>query len=465
MVESMRRGGRRVNAVLALGALLVAGSLAACDPTPDPFCEPIAGLDLWRWDGEGSTDAYEVAANWDHDGNSNVGVPGERNDPGDDDDQICIPPNNDVIIGDGISAHVQVLDNAGGVTITDGGKLELEGNPATRPSFSHRMTLRGLLYGRGKLITRPQGTLTWTHAPGDGAATMSTRESWATNTALAVPPDPGRTVISPGATLVISGQGVNLVDRRIIDNQGTTRITGNATYVAADWGTTFRNTGTFDFAADGDYVEGSVHGHASLGRTRFINTGTLTKTGGSGTSVIDAQYSRTEGSAGPGTVVVSSGSLSIRSNDTRATVDPSAAATTFATGGCPPLSACATPTPSASEPQFTELTLPAGSASSLVTIKEAAAEAGVKGRPVDLTVPSETATAGNPMILELALDATLVGGDTHLTLEVTHNAVVVPDCTAGPAQAQCVDRAASSTTAGDVVMVVRTASNGRWRMR
>jgi hypothetical protein len=203
-----------------------------------------------------------------------VGVPGERNDPADADDYVCIPPNKSVVIGDGESAHLQVLDNGGRLTVTTGGKLELKGNPSTRTSYSHRLTLHGLLFGRGKLVTRAQGTLTWNHDPAAlGAATMSTRENWATNTPLAEPPPPGRTVISPGANLVISGLGVNLVDRRIIDNQGVTEITGNGTYVAADWGTTFRNTGTVDFKADGDYVEGSVRGYAARGKSRFINTG------------------------------------------------------------------------------------------------------------------------------------------------------------------------------------------------
>jgi hypothetical protein len=265
--------------------------------------------------------------------------------------------------------------------------------------------------------------------------------------------------------MVVSGLGVNLVDRRIIDNRGTTRIAANGTYVAADWGTTFRNTGTFVFAADGDWVEGSVRAHASLGRTRFINTGKVRKTGGTGTSVIDATYTRTEGSAGPGTVEVASGTLSIRSNGTEARVDPSARAVTFGTGGCPPLAACANPTPSGSEPQFATLRLPAGTAPSKVVITEAGPQAGTIGRPVDLTVPSETASAGNPMVLRLAVDTTLVPtGRNHTNIGVQHNGVNVPNCTGG-AQVQCVDRAASSTVAGDVVMVVRTASNGRWRMR
>ena len=71
-----------------------------------------------------------------------------------------------------------------------------------------------------------------------------------------------------------------------------------------------------------------------------------------------------------------------------------------------------------------------------------------------LTVPDESATASNPMTLRIAVDDTaLQPADTHLTLQVQHDGVPVPDCT-GAAQAQCVDRASSSTVAGDVVMVV-----------
>jgi hypothetical protein len=180
--------------------------------------------------------------------------------------------------------------------------------------------------------------------------------------------------------------------------------------------------------------------------------------------VIDARYLRTEGGAGPGTVRVASGTLSILSDATAAVVVPGGSGTTFATGGCPPLAACAQPSTTAGEPQFAALTLPAGTAQSSVSMTEAAPD-GSKGRPLDLTVPAETASAANPMTLRLALDdALLAPTDTHLTLEVQHNGVAVPDCT-GAAQPECVDRVASSTTAGDVVMVVRTASNGRWRMR
>jgi hypothetical protein len=123
----------------ALGA--VAGFAAAAlgveaAPAGAAACAPIAGLDLWTWDGEAASDRYELAANWDHAGNSNVGVPGERLDPSDRDDQICIPAGSTVIIGDGISSHVQVLQNAGNVVITDGGKLELEGDPSSLTSTS-----------------------------------------------------------------------------------------------------------------------------------------------------------------------------------------------------------------------------------------------------------------------------------------------------------------------------------------
>ena len=165
---------------------------------------------------------------------------------------------------------------------------------------------------------------------------------------------------------------MNLVDRRIIDNQGTTEITGNGTYVAADWGTTFRNTGTFDFKADGDYVEGSVHGHAaSLKGPLHQHRPAARRPAASGTSVLDARYSRTEGAAGPGTVRVQSGTLSILSDGTTATVVPGGSGATFATGGCPPLAACAQPATDAGNPQFATLTLPGGTADSAVTITEA----------------------------------------------------------------------------------------------
>ena len=76
----------------------------------------------------------------------------------------------------GLAAHLQVLDNAGRLVVTVGAKVELKGAPASRTSYSHKLDLHGLLYGRGKLVTRPQGVLSWIHEPSaPGAATMSTR--------------------------------------------------------------------------------------------------------------------------------------------------------------------------------------------------------------------------------------------------------------------------------------------------
>jgi hypothetical protein len=457
-------GNVRIRLILAALALCAIGpGLAACDPVPPDFCPHLAGLDVWTFDGQAGTDAYGNPVNWDHDGNSNVGIPGERNDPADADDEVCIPPNKTVTVPDGGSSHLVVLDNAGTLKITPGAKLELKGDPDTQPSYSHNLVLRGMLFGRGKLTTRSAGTLTWNHASGSGAATMTTRENFATNTPLPVPPDPGRTVIAPGGTLLITGLGVNLFDRRIIDNRGTTRVTGSGTYIAADYGTTFRNSGTFTFEANGDYVQGFVRGYAALGRSRFINTGTLRKTGGTGTSVVDAQYTATEGPDGPGSIVVSSGTLNVVGTAVRAQVDPGSNGAAVGNGGCGANAGCSAPSASASDPQFESVSLPGGTDPSSVKITERAPD-GSTGVPVDVSIPSESATATTPMTFTFVLDDSVLGaGDTHLTLAVTHNGAAVPDCTGAP-QASCVDRSASSTTAGDVHLVVRTATNGRWRI-
>lgn len=456
--ESLARG-----AVLLLTLSLIGGLLAACHPVPVGYCADLPGdLDKWIWDGEAGTTVFETPQNWDHNGNSNVGYPGDRFASGDD-DYVCIPIHKTVTINTDISAHLVALDNAGTLEVTPLGKLELKGDPATQPSYSHDLKLQGLLYGVGKVTVRSGGTLTWNHDPAaPGASTMSTRES-----GTLVPPfptNPGRTVIAPGAKLVVDGLGVNLWDKRIIDNQGTTEITNDLAYIAADDGTTFRNTGTFDFKSDGDYVQGFLIG--ALGPPRFINTGLLRKSGGTGTSVVDASYTLTEGAAGPGSAEVSSGSLSILSNNTGASVAPVTGDATFATGGCFDPDQCVTLATTATNTQFSSLTLPGGTATSGVTMAEKAAENGVIGRPVELLVPAETADANNPMTFKLALDVTLLGPlDTHLNLEVYHGANLVPDCLPGPPQAECVDRAASIPVLNTVPLVIKTAANGRWKVR
>jgi hypothetical protein len=469
-------GSQRLRAISVFAAVLavsLASPLLTGRALAAPPCPTLPGTDMWVFDGgdAGFPTDWDRPQNWNHNGNDNIGVPGTRfatpSNPTPGDDYACIPGGRTVVLSAGQSAHLLALDNRGSLTVRDGAKLEIKGDPGTQPSFSNALLLQGMLLGTGTLTIRTGRTLTWEHAAGAGAPSMTTREATAAlDGTIPASTTPGRTVIAPGAFMVVRGlNGVNLDDARIIDNRGTTSMTVNAgAFIAADWGTTFRNTGTFRFTTDADYAQGHQGVNGALGLGRFINTGALFKTGGTGVSVIDAAYSINEGPAGPGTARVSSGVLSILSGNTVATVAPGAGSVAFGNGGCAGAnSSCPAASLSATDNQFASLALPAGTNQSIVRIQERPVEAGVKGRPVDLTVPGESATSTSPMVFKISLDVSLLGGDTHLTLDVTHNGVAVPNCDA-VTRPRCVDRAASSTVSGDVVMVIRTADNGRWRI-
>lgn len=456
------RSRRGLAGVLVLVAS-AAGLLSACDPMPPNFCPAIPGLQTWTWNGT-AADQVTDSSKWLTTGPTGDGFPGGRLSLGPggsaEDDYVCVKPNTTMTIRAGQSMHLQVLDSGGTVNLETGSKVELRAHPSANQSFVRHVSMRGEWFGRGVVTIRTGGIFRWTSTL-SGAATMTTREVNVIPPGGGMPATPGRTIVSAGAKLIVDDRGVNLYDGRIIDNLGTVEVTGPSAYIAADRGTTFNNVGTLDFIGDGDYAEGFSRGIAS--KSQVVNQGLIRKTAGTGTSVIDAAYSV----SGAGSGEVSTGVLSIMSTDALAAVIPSVSvAPRFATGGdCAVQNACANPIVTAFGPQLTSLVLPIGTATSTVRIVEVPDPA--LGNAIDLFVPTETAssagTSPGPMILRMALDTSQAAGKTAVTMNITHDDVAVPDCTGG-VQAECVDRAASTTVGGDVTMVIRTGSNGRWKM-
>lgn len=276
------------------------------------------------------------------------------------------------------------------------------------------------------------------------------------------PAVPGRTIIASGATLNIEQAsgclpdlcgGAQLKDARVLENRGTTNLKGFA-YVAADYGTTFLNTGTYLFLNDLGYYQGVA---LTATRSNFINAGTVQKAFSGETSVIDANFVDYGGS-----VVISSGTLTILS-DASETASVSANAT-FGIGSCAPGALfCEEPTASPEDEQIQSLTVPSNAGTTFVTLDEGVPESYNYPIQTEVGEPLEVVTSGptppNPYTLEIVIDATEAGsGD----LGVARNGSELFPCgqTSEPA---CL-KSVTVLGDGDVQLTVLTFANSTYQI-
>lgn len=483
----------RIAAVVLTGGLLATGFLPGSALPADATtidCAP--GVNVFVWDGSANDTPGHVGdgKDWADAYNWNVDcTPGLRFEPHDDD--VTIPSTGKVTISDGESAQVAALHNNGTLTITPGGTLQVFG-----ASQSKTTTLEGTLAGPGSLTVT--STMKWIATP-QGGSTIESRWCLVEDPCTTPAPTKGVTVINPGATLAISGRGVHIGDQAVIENHGTTRLSGSG-YIAADYGTEFRNlrlsgqvVPKFVIANNGGYYQGFLTAGFSV--STFANTGKVTKTGGGGVSIIDADFQATDtGSPYTGTVEVHSGTLSLFT-PTGTTVRTAKVqqGTRFANGGtgnCDAINnpaSCQVVQPTADDPEVTSVEVTkTGSVASSVTIQDVPADhqPSDRGVPVQIDTPKAVATTTDPLRFRLMLDATLVHtGETATGLAASITVrrqstpaqpyVALPDCdsTQKPTTAVpvCVARTLSvnETNAlgtGDVVVVISSLLNSRYRL-
>ncbi|HYN35922.1 MAG TPA: hypothetical protein VEV82_03005, partial [Actinomycetota bacterium] len=168
--------------------------------------------------------------------------------------------------------------------------------------------------------------------------------------------------------------GVNLRDERVIENNGTT-VLSEAGFIAADDGTTFKNTngGRFVLENDRGYYQGFLQ--PGPARSSFINNGaivknrTLGKDGPSRTSVFDADYTQNDPGAAD-KIKIKAGAVTVpNGTGTRsAEVVPTAA---LGTGSCSTgTSYCPFPETTAADKQTSWVQLPAKANKAKVKIVE-----------------------------------------------------------------------------------------------
>ena len=472
-----------VVSLLGAGGLAGATLPAAATPSAVTACS----ASVFVWDGAaddtpgavGDGRSWNDRHNWDQDC-----VPGLRFDTPYDDD-VTIPAGASVQLSAGESATVLHLHNAGSVTVATGGWLVLQGE-----SESRLMTVKGGLGGEGRLTVTQR--LSWVSTP-NGAATQTTRrcELAEVDCSTPVPPVAGRTVVAAGATMSVSGLGVNLVDSRVIEVHGKL-VLSKGGYLAADDGTAVQlvrdaqSTGQLVLQNDLGVYRGTIV--AGLPRAVLTNTGTILKTAGTGTSIIDATYRDTDpGSPYRGRVVVRRGTVSIWSDAATATAVTATVSqgAGLATGSCAGAVSAGNTAPCAhavatdDNPQATDVTLTKpGTTTSTVTVEEMTAEAnpGGLGVPVRIETPGAVASTSAPLVFTLRIDGSLLGGQPPA--QAAQQRVVqrrpdggayatLPSCATSPlggATTACVDRAASGADADDAVVVVRSLANSRYRI-
>jgi hypothetical protein len=478
--------------VLAIGAAL--GVVALGTPANAGYVVCPSNTTVVTWDGSandsgeatGDGVSWDDAWNWDLDC-----IPGEQDPDTPDNDVAVIPSGAEVTLTpDNVFPSLGSLQNRGTLIMTLGSELNLADASRSRITEMH-----GWIHGEGVFTVTKR--MDWQSLSG-GAATMSTRPCLSTPPCdSSAPPTPGVTKIAAGAVLNVNGLGVNLSDRRVIKNYGTVVLSGGG-YIAAGYGTAFRNIDNtpanpavplFDFQNDLGYYQG----HALPGETLglFRNSGVVRKSAGTGTSVIDASYFKTDpASPSSGTVEVKSGSFALLAPNLtdaiEADVDQGSGLANASPGDCvgdnDPTDC--TLQVDASDPQAVSLDLTDPTVGSApVTLQElpAAPNPGGFGAPVHVDSPGAIATNLNPMLLRLYVDASLLGSATPT--QVAKKAKVQRQgspgdpyasllrcaATGGSTSTQaCVDRAASvsetSAAGGDVVIVVQTQLNSRYRV-
>lgn len=482
---------RNVRAV-ALAAALVLGTLlwgaapvTAGSPSGSAYCG-VTGLHTFRWIGPDGGQ-WEDPANWQ---SASGTAPGQTM-TAPFVDYACIPSGSRVQLdpgGAGIAAELAALDlgPSAVLTVGRGGALVLHGGPDGTQSVARtRSTLtmdRSTLGGEATLLVK--GTLDWLSQDGDTSTETTRRCDVADPPGAAChgpAPDPGRTVIDTDGRLLVRGNGVNLEDSRVIENRGTTVLSGQG-YIAADAGTGVVNSGTFSITNGKGVFQGRVHYGLPVGT--FVDSGTVRKQG-SGASVIGLAF-RTGGS---GRVAVLAGSLSVYSaanGSSTTSVASVRQGASFGTGACAAGAAtCATTSPTAADRQTAKVALPAlGSDSVQVSLTELPGQQTSADHmaPVQVDTPGAAADDAHPLVLTFAIDSSAfpAGSDAVAiasSIKVYRRGdgdsayALVKGCAAtggpSPSTPSCVDRAASAAAtralgSGDVVLVVRTVLNSRW---
>ncbi len=202
------------------------------------------------WTGEAGDEAWQTAGNW-----STGTVPGES-------DHACIPAGGTAHISSGTHT-VGSIRGAGGLVLS-GGTLDLS-DASTLSEFGSLTVQGGIFTGSGTVEISE--VLSWTGGEMTGS---------------------GQTVLASGAGGSIdAGSGGHVwLEGRTLTNAGTLTLVDGAILLAG--GAEIDNTGTFDVNSQASSYTNQIE-HWT-GTTSLVNTGTVQKTSGTGTTRIGVAF-------------------------------------------------------------------------------------------------------------------------------------------------------------------------------
>jgi hypothetical protein len=423
------------------GAGAISGSRAAATPACTTTFTAASG----QW---------EQGANWDN------GVPSSTS-------VACVPAPRVATLSSTVTVQAVVI--TGALNVDAPGALLLE---APRTVHSRIATLhidQATLGGSGWV----EATGSWTIS---SVATMTTR--WPVPMPAAAPPDGGGvTEIDAGATVAVDANGgcshgSQIRDGRTIQNDaGGTFVIRSCAYVAADWGTTFQNSGTVLLQSNLGFYEGYLGSDLGWPTTPplFVNAGSVTMTA-SGAFVLAPRYT------GSGTIsVAKSSKVTIPDHLATATIGFAAApSATASVGGSCSTQLC-TPTVDSSDPvaaTFANAAI-AGAATHVALVQNPNDQTGkvfVKtARPggqfwwpvtkgsFSYTQTNGRGTVNDPYVVTIVLDRTLLKGKAASEFGVgtrrSNTNVMLPTCAKGTPLPCIVSKRIAG---GDLTVVLKT---------
>ncbi|MDH3759713.1 MAG: filamentous hemagglutinin N-terminal domain-containing protein, partial [Gammaproteobacteria bacterium] len=245
--------------------------------TPD-FAAPDLDINLFfavttNWTGGGADNFWNNAANWD------LGVPGVT---------------DIAVIGFGSSFNITIVAaaNAGTLSLASDASITVSGGSL---SVVNDSTLNGVFVMNGGSLDLSGMTLT-----------LAGGFNWSGGSTIQSDGSPSFLVLPAGAT--VSGAGIHTLDDVTVNNSGIFQLTSAAADdFRLETGATFNNAGLFDITNDSNIFS------ASSGA--FVNTNTLRKSGGAGTSTLNAAiaFSNTAATIDlqSGTLVLGAGPLTL----------------------------------------------------------------------------------------------------------------------------------------------------------
>ena len=382
-----------------------------------------------------------------------------------DGDAICITNNTtDHVFVDKSqqpSFHLDSLQLSGAsaeLEVRAGAGLFVDTSESVLAAGTNSAINTGQMGGLGTL--RVQGSLFF-------ADPLHTGTSLSSGTA-AQPATPGTMVVEGRAEVVHDALGLSS-GYRVNVAAGGNLVLDPGTFMTADRGTatTIASGGAMVITGDGGYYQGAAVSGQSI--SSLTNNGVVKKTGGSGTSVIDAKL------AGTGQFQVQSGTLALPDASlVGATVWPG---TALATGRCAPgvpTSTCQPTVDPSVDAMSVSFTVPAGNAGATgVQLQELAPVSAFQDpNEIGNEVLAHADSLGAAALIQLRFSQADVMATALDQIQVVHTPdsgpdILLPDCVNGALPAglsSCVVRPATRTATNTFVNVLTTTTS-RWHLR